>query len=163
MHRRLLEFNDRLRESQFACFLEQWAAPLGLAMLLAAIWASSYTGRVQIYDNALAGCVRGQIQRAGDIDQDTDLAAFEGLARIRALRAGDNDIARGYAILEDRAQRRAQTSTALLVVCIDANKPPKILEFRSLTPHPQSAAQEKAVPEGLPEYIRDLLASQSAP
>lgn len=163
MHRRLLEFNDRLRDSRLACLLERWAAPLGLVMLLVAIWVSSFTGRVQIYDNTVASCVRGQLQRAGDIDQDIDLMAFEGLARIRALRAGDDDIAKGYSILEQRAQYRVQMSTTLLVVCTDANKSPKLLEFRSLTPHPQPAANAKAAPKGLPDYIRDLLAMQPSP
>lgn len=163
MHRRLLALNDRLRDSRLANFLETWAVPIGLLMLIASIWVSSYTGRVQIYSNAVAGCVRGQTQRADDIDLNTDLAAFMGLARIRALRAGDEDVAKGYFELEQRAQQRALVGARLLVVCTDANKPPRVIEFRALTPHPQAEARRKARPAGLPPDVVDLLRTQPAP
>lgn len=114
--------------------LDRVAVPLALVFFVAAVWASSYGGRVNIHHSQITACMRGGLDRVSDIERDGDNADFLQLAHTRAIRAGDYDIAAGYLVLRDRALGRIKKALPRIVKCSEAYKDPALFELPAKTP-----------------------------
>lgn len=106
--------------------VSNWWVPVGLLLMILAVFAQSYQGRVDLRGTQVAGCERAVQDRQESVRRDLDLAAFARRASQARRADGDDQVAVEYARIADRADRRARSTRSRIVDCEDAFPRPSL-------------------------------------
>lgn len=104
-----------------------WLLAFAVLTLIAGVAWQSYTGRVKLRDDAINGCLRSQLDRAGLTELNRDVGVFATNASVARRADGDVKVADAY----DKVVIRTQERTADL-----RRRLPPNLECEMAYPHP---------------------------